>query len=173
MSHLEEYDGKEIQHGSFYSIVLAVKELLKANIQDATDSTVRIMPNSLGSGHHMPSDSRVYVVSPSTTIAYDQAAYAGGGNMQVSARVAIVVTAKVPGSLDDVDEIEFWFKKQEQTRVELMSALSGRDLYDYEGVRLTNEPLFPRESAWNKDKTMGDVMVAFDVEFDELITIPD
>lgn len=173
MSHLENYYGDDIQHGSFYSVVLAVKELLKAGIQDATDSTVRIMSSTLGSGTHMPSDTRMFIISPSTSIAYDQSAYAGGANMQVTARVAIVITAKVPGSLDDVDEIEYWFKKQEATRVEILSALSGRDLYDYEGNQLTNEPLFPREAAWNKDKTMGDVMVAFDIEFDELITLPD
>ena len=77
------------------------------------------------------------------------------------------------GSLDDVDEIENWFKRQEQTRVDMMSALTGAHLYDHDNVLLTNEVLFPREAAWNKDKTMGDVMVAFDIEFDELIRKPE
>lgn len=173
MSHLENYDGSDVQHGSFYKVALAIKELVKSGIQDATDSTVRIMSSALGSGTHLPSDYRTFIISPSTSIAYDQAAYAGGGNIQVTARVAVVITAKVPGSLDDVDEIEYWFKRQESTRVEILSALAGKELYDPEGNQLTNEPLFPREAAWNKDKTMGDVMVAFDIEFDELITLPD
>ena len=173
MSHLEEYDGIESQHGSFYKIVLAIKDLLKRNIEDATDSTVRIMSSALGSGTHLPSDYRTFIISPSTSISYDQNAFAGGGAVQVTARVAVVITAKVPGSLDDVDEIENWFKRQEQTRVEMMSALTGAHLYDHDGILLTNEVLFPREAAWNKDKTMGDVMVAFDIEFDELITKPE
>jgi hypothetical protein len=165
--------GEGVQTGSFYKVTLAIKRALKEKIQDATDSTVRIMSNAMGAGTHLPSDYRSFIISPSTSITYDQSAFAGGGAIQVTARCAVVVTAKVPGSLDDVDEIENWFKRQEQTRVELMSALCGLHLYDEDGILITNEVLFPREAAWNKDKTMGDVMVAFDIEFDELITTPD
>lgn len=173
MSHLEEFDGVESQSGSFYKIVKAIKSNLKRHIQDATDSTVRIMSNPLGMGTHLPSDYRSFIISPSSSVTYDQAAFAGGGGVQTTCRVAVVITAKVPGSYDDVDEIENWFKRQEMTRTEILSALAGAHLYDDEGNLLTNETLFPREASWNKDKTMGDVMVSFDIEFDELITRPE
>ena len=163
-------DGTEVQSGNFYAITMGVKKLLKERIEDATDSTVRIMSSTLGSGTHLPSDYRTFIISPSSSLMYDQAAFSGGGRGQATVRGAIVITAKVPGSYDDVDEIENWFKRQEQTRMQILSALAGMDVYDGDGNQLTNEPLFPREAAWNKDKTLGDVMVAFDLEYDEYIS---
>ena len=68
MSHLEEFDGNESQSGSFYKIVKAIKSNLKRHIQDATDSTVRIMSNPLGMGTHLPSDYRSFIKYPTSRV---------------------------------------------------------------------------------------------------------
>ena len=157
------------QAGNFAAIMLAVKERIIDCVDDAGPTNVRIMSANPGSGTGLPVPA--YVISPSGSMGYDQAAFAGGGQAQTTVRTEVIVTCKAAGASDKVDEIEAWFFKQERARLAILSALTAFMPMDEESKSLTNEPFVPARGAWSKDKTMGEVQVVFSIEFDEKFII--
>jgi hypothetical protein len=140
------------------------------SIPDTNPDLIRITsdPNQ---NRRIPSDSVSFLISPSPIAQYDEMHFSGGANEQLTVITKVVVTAFMPHSLDEPDDIKEFFAGNNSintVKINVLRALSGKNIYDdnYD-LPLLNVPLRPIEHSWVKDKSSGDIQISFHVEYDE------
>jgi len=157
-------------YGKINLIVLGIKQLMAESIPDTNPDLIRITsdPNQ---NRRIPSDSVSFLISPSPIAQYDEMHFSGGANEQLTVITKVVVTAFMPHSLDEPDDIKEFFAGNNSintVKINVLRALSGKNIYDdnYD-LPLLNVPLRPIEHSWVKDKSSGDIQISFHVEYDE------
>jgi len=140
------------------------------SIPDTNPDLIRITsdPNQ---NRRIPSDSVSFLISPSPIAQYDEMHFSGGANEQLTVITKVVVTAFMPHSLDEPDDIKEFFAGNNSintVKINVLRALSGKNIYDdnYD-LPLLNVPLRPIEHSWVKDKSSGDIQISFHVEYEE------
>jgi len=157
-------------YGKINLIVLGIKQLMAESIPDTNPDLIRITsdPNQ---NRRIPSDSVSFLISPSPIAQYDEMHFSGGANEQLTVITKVVVTAFMPHSLDEPDDIKEFFAGNNSintVKINVLRALSGKNIYDdnYD-LPLLNVPLRPIEHSWVKDKSSGDIQISFHVEYEE------
>lgn len=157
------------QYSKMGEILLDLKRRLIACISDANESTCKITNDP--SYRITSSDIRCFNITPSPQSQVDQGAWDGGGNMQLTVRTRVIVTVFLPNSLDDPRETEFFHTSNNsvhQAKLDVLKALSFYSAVNPDsGVNLLNDPVSPAEWHFTKDKSSGDIQLAFDIEYDE------
>jgi hypothetical protein len=157
------------QYSKMGDILLAIKDRLIECIPDATESTCKITHDP--SYRITSSDIRCFNITPSPQSQVDQAAWDGGGNSQLTVRTRIIVTVFIPNSLDDPRESEYFHTSNNSihaAKVDVLKALSFYNpINEQHNTRLLNDPISPAEWHFTKDKSSGDIQIAFDIEYDE------
>lgn len=156
------------KYSKIETIVLGIRTLMVEAIPHANSDTVRITgdPQAMT---RSPSDIVIYNITPSPIAEYDQFRFEGGGNEQLTLTTKVVVTAFMPHSIDEPDDITKFFSFDpsiNSIRVGVLKAISGKNVY-VNGVPQLNSPIRPIEHSWVKDKSAGDVQISFAIEYDE------
>jgi len=161
-------DGTVVQASRMGDILLAIKERMIQCIPDATESTCKITNDP--SYRITSSDLRCFNITPSPQSQVDQGAWDGGANLQLTVRTRLIITVFMPNSLDDPRETEYFHTASmsvHQSRLDVLKALSFWNVEGEKGTYLLNDPLSPAEWHFTKDKSSGDIQIAFDLEYDE------
>ena len=161
-------DGTVVQSSKMSDILLAIKNRMIQCIPDATESTCKITNDP--SYRVSSSDIRCFNITPSPQSQVDQGAWDGGANLQLTVRTRIIITVFLPNSLDDPRETEYFHTASmsvHNSRIDVLKALSFWNEEGDKGTYLLNDPLSPAEWHFTKDKSSGDIQIAFDLEYDE------
>ena len=157
-------------YGKIDLIILGMKQLMVESIPDINPDLIRITsdPNQ---NRRIPSDFVSFLISPSPIAQYDEMHFSGGANEQLTIITKAVVTAFMPHSLDEPDDIKEFFAGTNSINVvkaNVLRSLYGKNIYnDNYTLPLLNVPLRPIEHSWVKDKSSGDIQISFHVEYDE------
>lgn len=163
------------QYGKLGLVLEEVKIRLIQQVYEATEDTVKITNDP--SYRITASDIFQFNITPSPQARVDQAAYDGGANFQLSVRTRVIVTVFMPNAVDnprESDQFHTADKSIHYAKVAVLKALSNWNPFNNNTSQfLLNDPMIPAEWQFTKDKSSGDIQIAFDVEYDEDLDLED